>query len=63
MKVTVKEANKTDNGGLTKWQTVVSQDHQHFTICERYDKDECLWFAKMFRKALREHDKIQRGKK
>jgi len=54
MIVKVTELFTTDDG--TKWETVVSHGHQYFTICERYDKSECLWMAKMFRKALKAHD-------
>jgi hypothetical protein len=46
-----------------KWTTIVSHGHQYFTICERYDKSECLWMAKMFRQALKKHDKALLAKK
>ena len=61
MKVTVKEAYRPDEG--TKWQTVVSQGDQYFTLYERYDKSECLWMAKMFRHALKKHDEALLAKK
>jgi hypothetical protein len=54
MIVKVKELFTSDEG--TKWETVVSQGHQCFAITESYDKAECLWTAKMFRKALKAHD-------
>ena len=49
MKVTVGK-----NWGAS-YATFVSQGCQSFTIREG-PKSECLWFAKMFRKALRNHD-------
>ncbi len=48
MKVTVKK-----NWGA--YATFVSQGYQRFTLHEG-PKSECLWYARMFRKALKAHD-------
>jgi histidinol phosphatase-like PHP family hydrolase len=41
----------------TKYRAVVQQDHQYFTIVDHRPKEEAAWLVKMFRKALRRHDK------
>jgi hypothetical protein len=59
MKVTVVPAWETG-----KWQARVKQGVQSFDVgVARDSKEEAQWFAKMFRLALRNHDKEkQHGK-
>jgi hypothetical protein len=61
MIVKVKPLFKSEEG--TKWETVISQGVQKFTITERYDKSECLWMARMFRKALKAHNEALLAKR
>ncbi len=63
MIVKVKPLFKSEEG--TKWETVVSQGVQQFTIARRYsgNKSECLWMARMFRKALKAHNEALLAKR
>ena len=55
MKVTVE--------GLDNIYTVrVAQGNQRFKLDYEGPRDECLWYARMFRKALKAHDKEQAKK-
>jgi len=54
MKITVEKCG-------TKYRLRVKQGVQSFYLsvgqCASASKTDCLWFAKMFRHALKEHDK------
>ena len=45
------------------WYVRVIQGHQSFLLDYQGDKRECLWMAKMFRKALSSHDNVMKERK
>ena len=58
MKVEVRESCWRSNS----WEAIVSQGNQSFRLGDDTTRDHAEWYAKMFRKALKAHDRAK-GKK